>query len=54
MKTGTHNLGSNAFAHRTLVRLSDGSAVIRQMCHGKTQEVTLSGEQIALFKELLA
>jgi|GEM_PF-1593831 hypothetical protein len=54
MKTGTHNLGSNAFAHRTLVRLSDGSAVIRQMCHGRTQEVTLSGEQIALLKELLA
>jgi len=54
MKTGTHNLGSNAFSHRTLVRLSDGSMVIRQMCHGKTSEVTLSGDQIVLFKELLA
>ncbi|MFN3990044.1 MAG: hypothetical protein ACK4IS_07280 [Erythrobacter sp.] len=53
MKIGTHDLGSNAFSHRTLVRLSDGSMVIRQMGHGKTSQLTLSGDQVVLLKELL-
>jgi len=54
MKTGTHSLGSNAFSHRTLVRIGQGSLVIRQMGPGTSAEVTLSGDQIALLKEVLA
>jgi hypothetical protein len=54
MKTGTHNLGGNAFADTTLVTVSSGSVLIRQAGKGRQHQITLSANQIALLKELLA
>lgn len=56
MKTGTHNLGSNAFAARTLVRVKPGVITLRQFAPGAqgSQEITLSADQVAMLKELLA
>ena len=54
MKTGTHNLGSNAFANVTLVRADPAKLVLRQTTPGGLQEITLSANQIALLKDVLA
>lgn len=53
MKTGTHNLGSNAFSNLTLVRAQEGALVIRQITRGCEQSVHLSAEQIDLLKDVL-
>lgn len=54
MKTGSHNLGANAFAHMTIAKVETGSLIIRQLAPGGTQHITLSLEQIALLKDVLA
>ena len=55
MKTGTHNLGSNAFARLTVVRINAGGVTIQQLAEGKPgAEVTLSVNQIELLKGILA
>lgn len=54
MKTGTHNLGSNAFANTTLAKVESGALILRQNLPCGLQTVTLSVNQIELLKELLA
>lgn len=54
MKPGSHNLGPNAFAQITIVKVSPGSLIIRQAAPGGEQKVTLSANQIALLKDVLA
>lgn len=50
MKIGTHNLGTNAFAQLTLAKLEAGALILRQ----GDQKITLSANQIALLKDVLA
>lgn len=50
MKTGSHNLGTNAFAQSTIAKLDAGSLIIRQ----GDQKITLSTTQIALLKDVLS
>jgi hypothetical protein len=54
MKIGTHNLGSNAFSNLTVAKVDGGSLVLRQAAPGGEQKITLSVNQIALLKEVLA
>ncbi|GAA0760679.1 hypothetical protein FHS52_001101 [Erythromicrobium ramosum] len=54
MKAGTHNLGSNAFSQMTLAKLDSGKLVIRQSKPAGLHEITLSADQIALLKDVLA
>jgi hypothetical protein len=54
MKTGTHNLGANAFSQLTLVTVSDGSVLIRQTGVGRQHNITLSAHQAKLLKDVLA
>lgn len=54
MKIGTHNLGHNAFSKLTIVKAEAGALVIRQIGSGAEQKVTLSANQIALLKDVLA
>lgn len=54
MKIGTHNLGANAFAEITLAKLESGSLILRQTTPAGLQTVTLSVNQIALLKDVLA
>ena len=54
MKPGTHNLGSNAFSNMTLVKVESGAVILRQTLPQGGQMITLSTNQIALLKELLA
>jgi hypothetical protein len=54
MKTGTHNLGANAFARATVARFHAGGVTIQQLPEGKPgAQVTLSVNQIELLKGIL-
>jgi len=53
MKTGSHNLGSNAFAKLTIAKVEAGALVLRQSAPGGEQKITLSANQIALLKDVL-
>lgn len=54
MKTGTHNLGSNAFSDMTIVKVEAGALVIRQSGRAfREQKITLSANQIELLKAIL-
>ena len=50
MKTGSHNLGANAFSQITIVKLEETGLLIRQ----GGQKIVLSTTQIALLKDVLA
>lgn len=54
MKIGTHNLGSNAFAHITIVKAEGGMLTIRQVRSGVEENVVLSANQAELLKDVLA
>lgn len=55
MKTGTHNLGKNAFASPTFVKVSGGSVIIQQVSPaGDVRIINLSAEQAQLLKDVLA
>lgn len=54
MKIGTHNLGSNGFSQLTMAKLDGSALILRQVASGGEQKVTLSANQIALLKEVLA
>jgi hypothetical protein len=54
MKIGTHNLGGNAFSQLTIAKLDGGALILRQVAQGGEQKITLSANQIALLKEVLA
>lgn len=54
MKIGTHNLGSNAFANTTLAKVESGCVILRQAGQAGVREITLSANQIALLKDVLA
>lgn len=53
MKTGTHNLGANAFAQMTLVKIEAGALILRQPSASGEQKITLSANQIELLKDIL-
>ncbi|MCX9146608.1 hypothetical protein [Erythrobacter sp. WG] len=53
MKTGTHNLGANAFSTLTLVTIAEGSVLIRQTGAGRMHNMTLSAEQAKMLKDVL-
>lgn len=54
MKIGTHNLGTNGFSNMTLAKLDAGKLTLRQTTQGGVREISLSANQIALLKEVLA
>lgn len=54
MKTGTHNLGSNAFANITVVKIDGGGMILRQTASVGEQKITLSLNQLELLKGMLA
>lgn len=54
MKIGTHNLGSNAFSNITVVKIDGSGMVLRQTAPAGEQKITLSANQIALLKDVLA
>lgn len=55
MKTGTHSLGSNAFSSATLAKVHAGGITLRQsVANGSPVQITLSVNQIALLKDVLA
>lgn len=54
MKTGTHNLGTNAFSQMTLAKVQEGGLILRQVGPTATLQITLSLEQIALLKDVQA
>lgn len=54
MKIGTHNLGTNAFSQGTIAKAHEGGLILRQAGPGATLQITLSLEQIALLKDVLA
>lgn len=54
MKIGTHNLGTNGFSNMTIVKAEAGSLIIRQVAPGGEVKITLSANQIALLKDVLA
>lgn len=57
MKDGSHNLGANAFASATLAKVHPGGLTLVQFVPGGgggKKEITLSLEQIALLKDVLA
>jgi hypothetical protein len=54
MKTGSHNLGPNAFSQATIAKVHEGGLILRQTGPGATLQITLSNEQIALLKDVLA
>jgi len=53
MKTGTHNLGANAFARLTIVKVEAGAMILRQPASGGEQKITLSAKQVELLKDVL-
>lgn len=55
MKTGSHNLGSNAFSDMTIVKVEAGALIIRQAGRAfREQKITLYANQIELLKDVLA
>ncbi len=50
MKTGSHNLGPNAFSKITIAKVEETGLLIRQ----GDQKIVLSTTQIALLKDILA
>lgn len=57
MKTGTHNLGANAFAATTMAKVNSGGLTLIQFVPGGgggKKEISLSANQIALLKDVLS